>query len=89
MLLVSFPDCSWGLGTDHPELGDLDVYLMLQFIQQSPSLNLSLIAQCALKTTYWDAPEGVVTSVLNTSYNSTLHVYNPHKPQVYSKPHLP
>lgn len=46
---------------DHPELCDLDVLLMLQFIQQSPSLNLSLIAQCALKTIYWDAPEGVVT----------------------------
>ena len=50
--------------TDYPELGDLDVRLMLRYIQQSPSLNLSLIAQCALKTLYWDAPEGAVTLVL-------------------------
>ena len=58
--------------TDHPELGDLDVRLMLRFIQQSPSLNLSLIAQCALKTIYWDAPEGVVTSVLTLYITARL-----------------
>ena len=58
--------------TDHPELGDLDVRLMLRFIQQSPSLNLSLISQCALKTIYWDAPEGVVTSVLTLYITARL-----------------
>lgn len=35
-----------------------DLCLMLQFICESPSINLSLIAQCVLKTIYWDTPEG-------------------------------
>ena len=63
-VLLSGRQISCKVLTDHPEFGDLDVHLMLRYIQQSPSLNLSLIAQCTLKTIYWDAPEGVVTSVL-------------------------
>lgn len=39
----------------------LDLCFMLQFIYQNPNITLSLIAQCALRTIYWDTPEGMET----------------------------
>ena len=51
--LLSGSSFSNYLITDH-----LDLRFMLQFIHQNPSIILSLFAQCALKTLYWDTPEG-------------------------------
>lgn len=70
-ILLSGRQFSCEVLTGHLELGD--VRLMLQFIQQSPSLNLSLIAQCALKTIYWDAPEGVSDVLILYVMRSMLH----------------
>jgi len=39
--------------TDHE-----DLCLMLHSIHESPSISLSLLAQCALRTIFWDDPEG-------------------------------
>lgn len=56
----------------------LDLRLMLRFIHESPSIILSLIAQCVLKTTYWDTPEGreyrLYTMHLSHKYISGLYV---------------
>lgn len=51
--LLSYCNLSTCLFTDHQ-----DLCLMLKFIGDSPSIDLSLIAQSTLKTIFWNSSEG-------------------------------
>lgn len=72
--LLSGSQLSTQMVTDH-----VDLRLMLRSVHESPSITLSLIAQCVLKKIYWDTPEGreiSSTNVLSSFIEFLILIYH-------------